>query len=124
MTPYHIIYYQKRQCTDMYKQLVAGMGMHQYVGKKCLTNDDTHIIYYQKRQCTDMYKQLMAGMGMHQYVGKKCFLMMPISSITKKGNVQSCTNSLYHKFDSVWHFHRPYTPVTLTIEMCSKDGAK
>jgi hypothetical protein len=24
---------EKRQCTDMYKQLVAGMGMHQYVGE-------------------------------------------------------------------------------------------
>jgi hypothetical protein len=41
--------------------------------------------------------------------GEKCFLMMSISSITKKGNVQSCTNSLYHEFDSVWHFHKPYT---------------
>jgi hypothetical protein len=30
----HIIYYQKRQCTDMYmEQLMAGMGMHQYMGK-------------------------------------------------------------------------------------------
>jgi hypothetical protein len=65
-------------------QIACGrIGNAPVCGGKMLSND-THIIYYQKRQCTDMYKQLMAGMGMHQYVGGKCFLMMPISSITKK----------------------------------------
>jgi hypothetical protein len=43
----HINYYQKRQCTDMYKQLATGMGM--LCGEKMLTND-AHINYYQKRQ--------------------------------------------------------------------------
>jgi hypothetical protein len=43
----HIIYYQKRQCADMYKQLVTGMNAP-VCGEKMLTND-AHIIYYQKR---------------------------------------------------------------------------
>ena len=52
------------------------------------------------------------------YLGKKCFLMMPISSITKKGNVQTCLYNLtlFGIFTDIL--------LSLTIEMCSKDGAK
>jgi hypothetical protein len=65
-------------------------------GEKMLSiTNDAHIMYYQKRQCTDMYKTACGRNGNAPVCGGKCFLMMPISSITKKGNVlQTCTNSL------------------------------